>query len=71
MRGKKVMVVTLCALLLFATLAFASVSLGQQKALADDGTFYSTTADGQVWGSNTSYITAHITATSVADFTTL
>jgi hypothetical protein len=67
MHGKKVMIVTLCALLIFGALAFASVSLGQQKALADEATFYSTTADGQVWGSNTSYITAHITATSVAD----
>ena len=68
MCGKKLMVLTLCALLLFATLAFASVSLGQQKALADEATFYSPTADGQVWGSNTSYITAHVAATSVADF---
>ena len=68
MHGKKVIVLTLCALLLFGALAFTSVSLGQQKALADEATFYSTTADGQVWGSNTSYITAHVAATSVADF---
>jgi len=68
MRGKKVIVITLCALLVFGALAFASVSLGQQKALADEGTFYSTTADGQVWGTNTSYIAAHVAATSVADF---
>jgi hypothetical protein len=68
MRRKKVMVVILCALLLFGALAIADVSLGQQKALAYEATFYSTTADGQVWGSNTSYITAHITANSVADF---
>jgi len=46
MRGKKVIVVTLCALLVFGALAFASVSLGQQKALADEGTFYSTASDG-------------------------
>jgi len=68
MRGKKVMVVILCALLLFSVLTITDVSMGQQKALADEATFYSTTADGQLWGSNTSYITAHITATSVADF---
>jgi hypothetical protein len=46
MRGKKVIVVILCALLLFEALAFASVSLGQQKALADEATFYSTASDG-------------------------
>ncbi len=67
MHGKKVMVVTLCALLLFGALAFTSASLEQQVALADEATFYSTTADGQVWGSNTSYITAHVAATNVDD----
>ena len=67
MSGKKAIVVILCALLLFEALAFASVSLGQQKALADEATFYSTTADGQVWGSNTSYSTAHVAATNVDD----
>jgi hypothetical protein len=46
MCGKKVIIVTLCALLLFSVLAFASVSLGQQKALADEDTFYSTASDG-------------------------
>ena len=67
MHGKKVMVVTLCALLLFGALAFASVSLGQQVALADEATFYSTTADGQLWGSHADYGTAHDTAFSMND----
>ncbi|MDR9459511.1 MAG: IPTL-CTERM sorting domain-containing protein, partial [Dehalococcoidia bacterium] len=59
MHGKKVMVVTLCALLLFGALAFASVSLGQQKALADEATFYSTSSDGFLEIANSSYTAAH------------
>jgi hypothetical protein len=59
MRGKKVMVVILCALLLFGALAFASVSLGQQKALADEATFNSTDSDGFLISVNTSYTVAH------------
>jgi len=59
MRGKKVIVIMLCALLLFEVLAFTSVSLGQQKALADDATFYSTISDGFLEKGNTSYIVAH------------
>ena len=67
MRSKKVMVVVLCALLLFSVLAITDVSLGQQKALADEATFYSTTADGQLWGSHADYGTAHDTAFSMID----
>jgi hypothetical protein len=60
MRGKKVIVATLCVLLLLGTLAFASVSLGQQKALADEATFYTTTSDGHLYGfHNSSYSVAH------------
>jgi len=60
MLGKKVMVVILCALLLFEALAFASVSLGQHKALADEATFYSTASDGQLYGfHDSSYSAAH------------
>jgi len=59
MRGKKVMVVTLFALLLFGALAFASVSLGQQKVLADYATFNSTASDGELRCWNSSYSVAH------------
>ncbi len=59
MRGKKVMVVALCALLVFGALAFASVSLGQQKALADEGTFYSTASDGWLESWSDAYNTVH------------
>ena len=60
MHGKRVMIVTLCALLLLGALAFASVSLGQQKALADESTFYSTASDGHLYGfHNSSYSAAH------------
>jgi hypothetical protein len=60
MRGKKVMVAMLCALLIFGALTFASVSLGQQEALADDATFYSTDSDGHLIGGNvSSYSVAH------------
>jgi len=59
MRGKKIMVVTLCALLLFGALAIADVSLGQQVALADEGTFYSTASDGHLIAWNSSYSVAH------------
>lgn len=59
MRGKKVMVVTLCALLLFEALAFASVSMGQQKALAEEATFYSTASDGTLEKVDFSYSGAH------------
>jgi len=61
MRGKKVMVVILCALLLFEALAFTFVSLGQQKALADPGeeTFYSTASDGYLKKGDTIYNWAH------------
>jgi hypothetical protein len=65
MRGKKVVVVTLCALLLFEALAFASVSLGQQKALADEATFYSTASDGYLEDGNSSYTIAHGAGTGV------
>ncbi len=67
MRGKKVIVVTLCALLLFGALAFASVSLGQQKALADEATFISTTADGFLQGEDADYNAAHVVASLVVD----
>jgi hypothetical protein len=59
MRGKKVMVVVLCALLIFGALTFASVSLGQQKALADEATFYSTDSDGWLEGWSDAYNTVH------------
>jgi hypothetical protein len=59
MRGKKVMVIILCALLLFEGLAFASVLLSQQKALAYEATFYSTTSDGFLEKGNSSYTAAH------------
>jgi len=59
MRGKKVMVVVLCALLLFGALAIADVSLGQQKASADETTFYSTVSDGFLEKGNSSYTGAH------------
>ena len=59
MHGKKVMVVTLCALLLFSVLAITDVSLGQQKALAYDATFYSTVSDGFLEIGNSSYTDAH------------
>ena len=59
MYGKKVIVVTLCALLIFGALTFASVSLGQQKALADEATFYSTASDGFLETANSSYSAAH------------
>jgi hypothetical protein len=59
MRGKKVMVVVLCALLLFGALAIADVSLGQQKALAYEATFYSTVSDGFLEKGNSSYSAAH------------
>jgi hypothetical protein len=60
MRGKKVMVVSLCVLLLLGALAFVSLSLGQQKALADEATFYSTDSDGHLIGGNvSSYSVAH------------
>jgi len=60
MRGKKVMVVTLCALLLFGVLSFAFVSMGQQVALADEATFYTTASDGYLIGANvSSYSAAH------------
>jgi len=59
MRGKKVMVVTLCALLLFEALAFVSVSLGQQKALANEATFYSTASDGFLDRADDNYSVAH------------
>ena len=65
MRGKKVMVITLCALLLFGALAFASVSLGQQKALADDATFYSTASDGILSGYNSTYNVVHDAGTGL------
>ncbi len=65
MRGKKVIVVTLCALLVFGALAFASVSLGQQKALADEGTFYSTASDGFLETSNGTYANAHGAANAI------
>ena len=67
MRGKKVMVVTLCALLLFGALTFASVSLGQQKALADEATFYSTASDGYLQASNSSYSGAHDAGTGIVN----
>ena len=60
MYGKKVIVVTLCALLLFGTLAFASVSLGQQKVLADEAIFYSTASDGMLSGHDQIYTNAHV-----------
>jgi hypothetical protein len=59
MRGKKVMVIILYALLLFEVLAFTSVSLGQQKALADEDTFYSTASDGFLETSDGTYANAH------------
>jgi hypothetical protein len=65
MRGKKVIVVTLCALLLFGALAIADVSLGQQKALADEATFNSTASDGHlIGGADSSYSTGHNAATA-------
>ena len=60
MRGKKIMVVTLCVLLLFGTLSLASVSLGHQKALADEATFYSTASDGYLSKGDPTYNNAHI-----------
>ena len=66
MRRKKVMVVILCALLLVGALAIADVSLGQQKALADEATFYSTASDGLIYGWNSSYNTAHGTASMMS-----
>lgn len=60
MRGKKVMVVSLCVLLLLGALAFVSLSLGQQKALADEATFNTTASDGYLIGANvSSYSNAH------------
>jgi hypothetical protein len=60
MRGKKVMAVTLCALLLFGVLSFAFISMGQQAALADEATFYTTASDGYLIGfNNSSYSAAH------------
>jgi len=59
MRSTKVIAITLCALLLFEALAFASVSLGQQKVLADEATFYSTASDGFLEYGNSSYTVAH------------
>lgn len=60
MRGKKVMAVTLCALVLFGVLSFAFVSIKQEVALADEATFYSTDSDGHLYGyHNISYIAAH------------
>jgi len=65
MLGKKVIVVTLCALLLFGALAIADVSLGQQKALADEATFNSTASDGHlIGGADSSYSTGHNAATA-------
>jgi hypothetical protein len=65
MLGKKVIVVTLCALLLFGALAIADVSLGQQKALADEATFNSTASDGHlIGGAASSYSTGHNAATA-------
>jgi hypothetical protein len=58
MRRKKAMVVVLCALLLFGALAIADVSLGQQVALADEATFYSTASDGYLENTNDSYSVA-------------
>jgi hypothetical protein len=65
MRGKKVMVVALCVLLLLGALAFVSLSLGQQKALADEATFYTTASDGYLIGfHNSSYSAAHDAASA-------
>ena len=58
MHGKRVMVITLCALLLFSVLAITDVSMGQQKVLADDATFYSTASDGYLENTNDSYSVA-------------
>ena len=65
MRGNKIIVVILCALLLFEALAFASVSLDQQKALADESTFYSTASDGFLETSDSTYANAHGAANAI------
>jgi hypothetical protein len=67
MRGKKVMVVVLCALMVFGALAFASESLGQQVALADEATFYSTASDGYLEAYNSSYSVAHDAGTGLVN----
>jgi hypothetical protein len=65
MRGKKVLVITLCALLLFSVLTITDVSMGQQKALADEATFYSTASDGYLISENASYTNAHDAGTGL------
>jgi hypothetical protein len=59
MRRKRVMVVVLCALLLFGALSITDFSVEQQKALADEATFYSTASDGFLELGNVSYSAVH------------
>jgi len=67
MRKKKVMVVVLCALLVFGALAIADVSLGQQKVLADETTFDSTASDATLYRYDSDYFTAQSMATGNVD----